>query len=65
MQTRNQTVDEMKQGRGPDNASASLPTLDGSFHTAGEMHEAPVWSEAYTDEEEALVEERLKNLGYL
>jgi hypothetical protein len=55
----------MKHGRASAGVSKPSPSQDVPFRTAGETHDATVESEAYTAEEEALVEERLKNLGYL
>lgn len=65
MQSREDTTYEMEHGRTPVSVSKPSPTQEVAFRTAGETHEETVESEAYTAEEEALVEERLKNLGYL
>jgi hypothetical protein len=62
MQPREATTYEREHGRAPASSSKASLTQEIPLRPANETHDE---SEAYTAEEEALVEERLKNLGYL
>jgi hypothetical protein len=65
MQSGEDTTYAMKHGRAPTGVSNPSPQLEAQFQADDETHEQAAESAAYTAEEEALVEERLKNLGYL
>jgi hypothetical protein len=62
MQSREDAVYDTERGRPPTSGSNPSPPREVPLRTADEVHKE---TEAYTAEEEALVEERLKNLGYL
>ena len=61
MKSNGTTIDETEQERSP--AAAFNPSSPRDLDS--EIHQPTVAGDTYTAEEEALVEERLKNLGYL
>jgi hypothetical protein len=65
MPSKEDTGYQIEHDRTPASVSDPSPNQEPPFPTARDTHEETVPSQAYTGEEEALVQERLKNLGYL